>query len=89
MEGFAYLKNAPDGAVLTTPAEFIGQLLPAFTGKKVYIARQIATPNYDEKAYRSDAFFRGDIWSIAKKTLKQVDIYKFFIYSVQYYIIIF
>lgn len=61
MEGFAYLKNAPDGAVLTTPAEFIGQLLPAFTGKKVYIARQIATPNYDEKAYRSDAFFRGDM----------------------------
>lgn len=55
--GFKFLKNLPDGAVLTTPSQFLGVIIPTFSNKKVYIARPYATPNYEEKALKANRIY--------------------------------
>lgn len=68
--GFTFLDKQRDSkAVLTTPSQFIGQLLPVFVNKKVYIARQIATPGYESKASEADAFFRSSLTANNASTL--------------------
>ena len=60
IQGYHFLNEHKDNkAVLTTPSQFLGQVLPAFVDKKVYIARYIATPNFLEKSYVVDWFYLG------------------------------
>ncbi|OGK21866.1 hypothetical protein A3C23_00775 [Candidatus Roizmanbacteria bacterium RIFCSPHIGHO2_02_FULL_37_13b] len=60
LKGYNYLNTFEDDkVVLTTPSQFLGQVLPAFVNKKVYIARYIATPNFLEKSYGVDWFYLG------------------------------
>lgn len=47
------------GAVLTSPSQFLGTVLPLYTKKTMYIARHAFTPNYEEKALLADRFYTG------------------------------
>jgi len=88
LEGFSFLKKMPDGAVLTTPSEFIGMLVPAFTNKKVFIGRHIATPDYESKAIISDSFFTGNMTtSHALEFISQQNIKYVVLTSVEQYVL--
>ena len=58
--GLKFLEEQKENkAVLTTPSQFLGQVIPAFVGKKMYVARHIVTSFYEEKAARSNRFYLG------------------------------
>lgn len=60
VDGFVFLNSDPDArAVLTTPCQFLGIIVPIYVNKHVYIGRDPATPNYTEKAAIADRFYLG------------------------------
>ena len=60
IEGFRFLDKYPDeGNVLLTPSQFLGAVLPVYSKRKTFVARQIVTPNYIEKNLRSSNFYLG------------------------------
>lgn len=62
IDGFKFLDNTPDKrAVLTTPSQFLGIILPIYAGKKVYIGRHMVTADYEKKAVVADRFYRGEM----------------------------
>ncbi len=58
--GWKYIDRQPTkGSVLMTPSQFLGTLVPTFTGRSTYVARHIATPNYIEKNITASNFYLG------------------------------
>lgn len=68
--GFEKFDRLPDkGNVLLTPSQFLGTVLPVYSGRKTYVARQIVTPNYIDKNIRTSNFYLG--------TMTDADAYNF------------
>ncbi len=60
IEGFRFLDKYPGkGDVLLTPSQFLGTVMPIYSARKTYVARQIVTPNYIEKNIRASNFYLG------------------------------
>ena len=60
VKGFKYLDTQPDrGNALVTPSQFLGTVLPIYSARKTYVARQIVTPNYLDKNIRTSNFYTG------------------------------
>ena len=59
IDGFKQLEATGETkVVLTTPAQFLGTIVPIYTGKRVYISRP-GQSNYYQKAYLADQFYLG------------------------------
>lgn len=62
IEGFERLDSQKGtGAVLTAPNQYMGLLVPVFTNKKVFLARDISTPEFYKKAEQANIFFSGGL----------------------------
>ncbi|MDH7476031.1 MAG: hypothetical protein QHH09_00995 [Microgenomates group bacterium] len=61
INGLIFLKNKENKAVLTGPSHFIGMVVPLYADKKVYLGREIETPDFAKKQLVVDKFFRGEI----------------------------
>ena len=60
IDGFKMLdKFSEKGNVLITPSQFLGTVIPVYSGRKTYVARQIVTPNYIDKNIRTSNFYLG------------------------------
>jgi len=60
VKGFKKLDRLPKkGNVLVTPSQFLGTVLPVYSDRKVYVARQIVTPDYIEKNIKTSNFYIG------------------------------
>lgn len=58
LDGFTFLGKLPGKeAVLITPSQFLGSVLPIFVNRHTYVARPNATPNYVEKNIRTSNFY--------------------------------
>jgi hypothetical protein len=61
IDGFKFLNTLPGKqAVLTTPAQFLGTIIPIYSDKPVYLARPGQQPGYDQKSVLSAKFY----WNI-------------------------
>lgn len=72
VNGFELLDKLPQkGNIMVTPSQFLGQVLPVFSDRKVYIARQIVTPDYIAKNITASNFYLGNMTEQeAKKLLR-------------------
>lgn len=62
IDGFVFLNADPETrAVLTSPSQFLGVIVPIYVNKHVYIGRHAMTPNYTEKAAIADRFYLGQM----------------------------
>jgi hypothetical protein len=60
IDGFRYLDLQPDRRpILTSPAQFLGTILPIYVDSRVYLARGVVTPDYDKKLNIVDSFYLG------------------------------
>ena len=60
VDGFRFLDKYPEkGDVLLTPSQFLGTVMPIYTYRRTYVARQIITPNYIDKNIRTSSFYIG------------------------------
>lgn len=60
VKGYEFLNTYSDKkAVLTSPSQFLGTVLPIFANRKVFIARQAFTPDYEKKAAIANQFYFG------------------------------
>ena len=60
IKGFKFLDKQPEkGNVLLTPSQFLGTVIPVYTDRKTYVARNAATPNYLDKNLRTGNFYLG------------------------------
>lgn len=60
VEGFEFLDKRPEkGAVLTTPSQFLGSVLPIYTLRHTFVARHNSTPNYTDKNIKANTFYLG------------------------------
>lgn len=62
VKGFKMIDKLPKkGAVLLTPSQFLGMVIPVFSDRNTYVARHIATPNYIEKNIAANIFYLGNM----------------------------
>lgn len=62
LEGIKILNQQPDTkAVLTSPSQSLGMIVPCIVDRNVYLGRMFFTPNYEEKITISDQFYQGQM----------------------------
>jgi len=70
LEGIKILNQQRDQrAVLTSPSQSLGMIVPSIVDRNVYLGRMFLTPNYEEKIGISDRFYQGTMTPEAGKLL--------------------
>lgn len=62
IEGFKRVDSLPpQGAILITPSQFLGTVLPIYSKRATYVARHFVTPNYLDKNIKANNFYIGNM----------------------------